>query len=218
MKLLIIEDDAKILSLLEQGFSEAGHIIEGASLGEDGLYMAQSFSYDVIILDWMLPDIEGIKILKELRKQKISTPIIMLTARADIDDRVDGLSSGADDYLVKPFSFKELNARVEVLYKRVLSNGEQSINIGDVVIDFSSKRVFKDEKEINLTAKEYELLLLLIKHKNSYLSKFTIEDALWGLEQPSSNAVQVNIYNLRKKLGKELIKSFKGLGYKIEIQ
>jgi len=218
MKLLIIEDDAKILSLLEQGFSEAGHICEGASVGEDALYMAQNFSYDVIILDWMLPDIEGITILKELRKQKISTPIIMLTARADIDDRVDGLSSGADDYLVKPFSFKELNARVEVLYKRAISNGVQSINIGDVAIDFSSKRVFKGEKEINLTAKEYELLLLLIKHKNSYLSKFTIEDALWGLEQPSSNAVQVNIYNLRKKLGKELIKSFKGLGYKIEIQ
>ncbi len=217
MKILIVEDDKKIAALIAQSFKEANHISEATVSGEEAIYMALEYRYDVIILDWMLSDIEGITVLKELRKKSCTTPIIMLTAKSDIDDRVDGLHSGADDYLVKPFSLKELKARVEVLYKRVLSNGINSITIRDIEINIERKSACRGSEEITLTAKEYDLLLLLIKNRNSYISKYAIEDALWGLEQPSSNAVQVNIYNLRKKLGKDFIRSFKGLGYKVEV-
>lgn len=217
MKILIVEDEKKIAALIAQSFKEANHICEATASGEEAIYMALEYRYDVIILDWMLSDIEGITVLKELRKKSLTTPIIMLTAKSDIDDRVDGLHSGADDYLVKPFSLKELKARVEVLYKRVLSNGINSITIRDIEVNIERKSVCRGSEEITLTAKEYDLLLLLIKNRNSYISKYAIEDALWGLEQPSSNAVQVNIYNLRKKLGKDFIRSFKGLGYKVEV-
>ena len=152
-----------------------------------------------------------------MRKKSITTPVIMLTAKSEVDDKIEGLGWGADDYLAKPFNFKELIARVEALYRRATNGGSNSINIGNIEIDLKTKLVKKANKTINLTAKEYEFLLLLIKNRGSYLSKLTIEDTLWVDEVPKSNAVQVNIYNLRKKLGKGFIKSFKGLGYKIEI-
>ncbi len=173
--------------------------------------------FDVIVLDWMMPNLDGLETLKAMRKKSITTPVIMLTAKSEIDDKIEGLGWGADDYLAKPFNFKELIARVEALDRRATNGGSNSIDIGNIEIDLKTKLVKKANKTINLTAKEYEFLLLLIKNRGSYLSKLTIEDTLWVDEVPRSNAVQVNIYNLRKKLGKGFIKSFKGLGYKIEI-
>jgi len=165
MKILIIEDDEHILSLLERGFREYQYIVEVAANGDDGEYMASTNHYDVIILDWMLPSKNGIEILLELRKKEIKTPIIMLTAKADIDDKVAGLQSGADDYLPKPFSFKELRARVEALYRRTVSNGSNTIKIQNLVIDLDTKIVKKDDEELLLSLKEYELLLFLVKIK-----------------------------------------------------
>jgi len=217
MKILIIEDDDNLAKLLMQGFSEAACTPFRAKDGAEGLYMLEVDSFDVIILDWMMPELDGIQTLKEIRKRNITTPVIMLTAKSEIDDKIEGLSSGADDYLAKPFNFRELLARVQAQYRRVVSNGSNIINLQDIEIDLNSKCVTRDKKRINLTAKEYDLLLLLLKNRGTYLSKFAIEDILWVDETPQSNAVQVNIYNLRKKIGKELIKSFKGLGYKIEI-
>ncbi len=217
MRILVAEDENNLAELLLQGLSEAGHHPFRAEDGEEALYMLEVDSYDVIILDWMMPNLDGLQTLKEIRKRSITTPILMLTAKAEIDDKVAGLSSGADDYLAKPFSFKELLARIEALYRRAINQGSNSITIGDIEIDLNAKSVTKGGKKLTLTAKEYDILLLLLQNRGTYLSKFTIEECLWIDEVPKSNAVQVNIYNLRKKLGKEFIKSFKGLGYKIEL-
>ncbi len=218
MKILIVEDDENILSFLKRGFQEEGYIIDSAIDGEDGEYLAVTNSYDMIVLDWMLPNKNGIEILKSLREENISTPVIMLTARGEIDDKVLGLTSGADDYLSKPFVFKELLARVQSLYRRSISSSSNTIKIKDVTIDIDAKIVKQANTELTLTQKEYELLLFLVKNKNKLVSNAMIEEQLWNNEEYiSSNVIQVTIYNLRKKLGKEFIKSTRGLGYKIEV-
>ncbi len=217
MKLLIIEDDENILSLLKDGFEEEDFIVETADDGEDGLYLASMNSYDVIVLDWMLPKISGIQILEKLRNKNINTPIIMLTAKDEVKNKVEGLKHGADDYLSKPFSFEELQARVEALYRRTSFKGSSTIQIQNFTVDSSKKIVTLENQIIDLSAKEYELLMFLVKNKNSYVSKFMIEEQLWTSEEiRTSNVIEVTIFKLRKKLSKELIKNFKGLGYKIE--
>ena len=218
MKILIIEDDENILSFLKRGFLEDGYIVDSAVDGEDGEYLAVTNNYDVIILDWMLPIKSGIEILETLRDKNISTPTIMLTAKSEIDDKVLGLTSGADDYLSKPFSFKELSARVQALYRRTISSGSNIIQIKNLLIDIDLKKVTQDSKELILTQKEYELLLFLVKNKNALVSNSMIEEQLWNDEEYiNSNVIQVTIYNLRKKIGKDFIKSSRGLGYKIEV-
>ena len=218
MKILIIEDDENILSFLKRGFEEDGYIIDTATNGEDGEYLATVNTYDLIILDWMLPMKDGMEILSTLRNQKISTPTIMLTAKSEIDDKVSALNIGADDYLSKPFSFKELNARVQALYRRSLSQSDNTIHIKNLIIDINTKVVSKDNEPLVLTHKEYELLLFLIKHKNTPVSNIMIEDQLWNYDDYiNSNVIQVTIYNLRKKIGKEFISSSRGLGYKVEV-
>jgi len=216
--MLIIEDDENILSILKRGFEEENYIIDTSSDGEEGEYLALTNSYDIILLDWMLPNKDGIEILEKIRAEAINTPIIMLTAKDEIDDKVKGLSNGADDYLGKPFSFKELLARVNALYRRSLATTTNKFELHDVVIDLDLKRVSKNDEQVVMTQKEFELLLFLIKNKNQLVSNNTIEEQLWNNEEYiNSNVIQVTIYNLRKKLGKEFIKSSRGLGYKIEV-
>jgi DNA-binding response OmpR family regulator len=218
VKILLIEDDANIVSFLQRGLIEEGHSIDSSFDGEEGEYLASINSYDLIILDWMLPSKNGIEILNSLREKNISTSVLMLTAKGEIDDKVLGLNSGADDYLSKPFSFKELTARIDAIYRRSLSDGKNLITIKDLNIDINKRVVKKEDNEILLSSKEYELLLFLIKNKNSMVSNGMIEDQLWNNEEfTNSNVIQVTIYNLRKKIGKDLITSFRGLGYKIEI-
>ncbi len=218
MKILIVEDDENILSLLKRGFEEDGYIVDTASDGEDGEYLASINSYDIIILDWMLPLKSGIDILSSLRDKNITTPTIMLTAKSEIDDKVSALSLGADDYLSKPFSFKELSARVQALYRRSISSGNNTIQIKDIIIDIDLKSIKKNNQDITLTQKEYELLMFLIKHKSGSVSNSMIEEQLWNDESYiNSNVIQVTIYNLRKKIGKEYIKSSRGLGYTLDV-
>ena len=218
MKILIVEDDENILSFLKRGFQEEDYIIDSADDGDDGEYLATSNSYDIIILDWMLPNKSGIEILSSIREQNITTPVIMLTAKGEIDDKIEGLTYGADDYMSKPFSFKELLARSKALYRRSISVASNSINIKDIIINIDAKSVTKDNQELELAQKEYELLLFLAKNKNKIVSNSMIEEQLWNNEEYiNSNVIQVTIYNLRKKLGKEFIKSSRGLGYKIEV-
>ena len=217
MKILIVEDDLNILSLLKENFLEEKFIVDTAEDGEDGEYLAMLNNYDIIILDWMLPKKSGIQVLQSLRKKNITTPVIMLTAKGNVENRVLGLKTGADDYLPKPFSLEELQARVEALYRRVATDGKNLITLKDIVIDTNKKIVMKNSKILDITAKEYELLMFLVKRKNSYVTKYMIEEQLWTNEEyKQSNVVQVVIYHLRQKLGKDFIKSFKGLGYKIE--
>jgi len=218
MKILIVEDDENILSLLQRGFEEEGYIIDSSSDGEEAEYLMTINSYDIIILDWMLPNKSGIEIVQSIRKQNIITPVIMLTAKDEIDDKVLGLTYGADDYMCKPFSFKELQARAIALYRRSNAISSNIINIKNLVIDLDAKNVKKDDEDLLLTQKEYELLLFLINNKNKIISNSTIENQLWGNEEYiNSNVIQVTIYNLRKKISKDFIKSSRGLGYKIEI-
>lgn len=218
MKMLIIEDDENILSVLKRGFEEENYIIDSSYDGEEGEYLALTNSYDIILLDWMLPNKDGIEILENIREKGIKTPIIMLTAKDEIDDKVSGLTKGADDYVGKPFSFKELLARVNALYRRSLATTTNKFQIHDISIDIDLKVVSKNDSEIVMTQKEYELLLFLIKNKNQLVSNSIIEEQLWNNEEYiNSNVIQVTIYNLRKKLGKEFIKSSRGLGYKIEV-
>jgi len=218
MKMLIIEDDENILSVLKRAFEEENYIIDSSMDGDEGEYLALTNSYDIILLDWMLPNKNGIEILTNLRAESVTTPIIMLTAKDDIDDKVSGLTQGADDYVGKPFIFKELLARVNALYRRSLSSTTNKFKILDIEINLDLKIVTKDDNEISLTQKEYELLLFLLKNKNQLVSNALIEEQLWTNEEYiNSNVIQVTIYNLRKKLGKEFIKSSRGLGYKIDV-
>jgi len=218
LKLLIIEDDENILSLLQRAFSEDGYVVDSAMDGEEGEYLAVMNSYDIIILDWMLPLKDGIEVISSLREKKITTPTIMLSAKGETEDKITGLKYGADDYLSKPFSFAELEARVEALYRRNISQGVTLLKIGDIEIDSDNKIVEKNKQRVELTLKEYELLMFLFKNKNTYVSNFMIEEQLWSnQEYINSNVIQVTVYHLRKKLGKELIKSNRGLGYKVEI-
>jgi len=218
MKLLIVEDDENIASFLKRGFEEEDYTVELAFDGEDGEYLATTNSYDVIVLDWMLPIKDGIEILKSIKENNITTPTIMLTAKDSVDDKVEGLTTGADDYLSKPFSFKELHARVLALYRRSVSDSGNTISIKNITIDIDKKIVKKEDKELTLTQKEYELLLFLIKNKNALVSNSMIQEQLWSEEEYiNSNVIQVTIYNLRKKIGKEFITSSRGLGYKVAV-
>lgn len=219
MKLLIIEDDENILSFLTRGFKEDGHQVESSISGDDGEYLALTTNYDVIILDWMLPFKNGIQILQSLRDNNIKTPILLLTAKDELENKVDGFKTGADDYLTKPFAYEELFVRVEALYRRTLLNGSKNIiKIKNIEIDIDKKLVKKDENPLLLSQKEYELLIFLTKHRDSMVSNYMIESQLWSNEEfINSNVIQVTIYNLRKKIGKCFIKNFRGLGYKIDV-
>ena len=217
MKLLLIEDEENIVSFLKRGLEEDGYILDIAYDGEEGEYLASVNNYDVIILDWMIPKKSGIDVLKSLRSKNISTSILMLSAKGESENKIEGLKNGCDDYLSKPFNFNELEARLEALYRRSLSKSNNSISFKNIKIDLDKKIVLKDNSVLTLSLKEYDLLLFLIKYKNSFVTILQIEDGLYNNEQfLNSNVIQVTIYNLRKKLGKEIIKNSRGLGYKIE--
>ena len=219
MKILLVEDNENILSILKRGFSEKGYVIDEALNGKDAEYLATINNYNVIILDWMLQLKSGIEVLQSLRDKNIMTPILILSAKGSIENKIQGLTAGCDDYLSKPFSFDELLARVEALHRRsILLSKKNFIEFSNIKIDIIKKIVYQDASELVLSSKEYSLLWLLIEHKNSFISKSMIEEMLWSNEKfINSNIIEVTIYNLRKKLGKEIIKNFRGLGYKIEI-
>jgi DNA-binding response OmpR family regulator len=217
MKILLIEDDEKIVSFLKRGLEEEGYKVDVAMDGEEGRYMSEINRYDLIIIDWMLPIISGVEIIEYLRNKKITTPILMLTAKNELDDKIKGFKSGADDYLPKPFEFDELLVRIEALIRRNLKNYQNILNIKDIEIDLDNKTVKKNNKIIKLTAKEYELLLFMIKNKKAYVSNEKIKDELWrDKEYIDNNVIAVTMYHLRKKVG-DIIKNYRGLGYRLEI-
>jgi len=217
MKILIIEDDEAILSLLKRGLQEEGMIIDTATNGEDGEYLAKINNYDIIILDWMLPKKSGIEVLESLRENNIKTPILMLTAKDEVQNKVEGLNLGADDYLTKPFDFDELIARLNAIYRRSVLKGENKIVIDNIEIDLNAKIVKKDGEIVNLTAREFEFLEFLVANRGKLVSIDMLQNQLWNNEEfINSNVIQVIIYRLRNKLGKEFIKSKRGMGYFIE--
>jgi two-component system, OmpR family, copper resistance phosphate regulon response regulator CusR len=219
MKILIIEDDIKIINFLKKGLIEECYVVDSATNGDEGLYLASVNEYDLILLDIMLPIKNGIEVCKSLRDSNNQTPIIMLTAKDSIEDKIKGLDIGANDYLAKPFSFAELLARIRVQL-RMKSSTQTKITIADLELDLLNKTAQRANENIVLTSKEFTLLEYLIKNKNRVLSETAINSALSSFEDSNmSNIVNVYIYRLRNKIDKnfdlKLIKTVRGIGFRI---
>ncbi len=219
MKILIIEDDVKIVNFLKKGLEEESYSVDYSYNGEEGLYLASVNSYDLILLDIMLPLIDGIEVCKKLRENNINTPIIMLTARDSVEDKIRGLDIGANDYLPKPFSFSELLARIRVQLRGTNST-QTTLKIADLELDLLAKTAKRAGENITLTAKEFSLLEYLIKNQNKVLSETVLASMLNNMDESNiSNVVNVYIYRLRNKIDKpfekKLIKTVRGLGFKI---
>lgn len=220
MRILLIEDEKRLSETIKKGFEEASFALDQAFDGEEGLYLAQSESYDVIILDVMLPKLDGITVCKELREKKIAIPILMLTAKAQVEDRVKGLDVGADDYLTKPFEFMELKARVNALLRRNYRQPETTITIDNLEIDPVKHIVNRASKQIALTPKEFAILEFLARHKDKPVTRTQITEHTWDYNFDSlSNVVDVFIATLRKKIDggqkNKLIHTVHGVGYVI---
>jgi two-component system OmpR family response regulator len=216
MRVLAVEDEPDLLSSLMKALREDGYAVDGAPDGEEGLFKAESYDYDAIVLDIMLPGIDGWELLRRLRKTK-KTPVLMLTARDAVRDRVRGLDTGADDYLVKPFELAELLARLRALIRRAASQAESRLKIGDVVIDTAARTVSRRGEEIVLTAREYSLLEYLALHRGKLVTRTMLYDHLFDENDSTlSNLLDVHVFNLRKKLGHDFITTRRGHGYCIE--
>jgi two-component system, OmpR family, response regulator len=220
MRVLIVEDQPKLAALLARGLREEGHAADVTGRGEDALWMAPSAPYDAIVLDIMLPGIDGLETCRELRRHEIWTPVLMLTARDAIDDRVTGLDAGADDYLTKPFSFDELLARLRALTRRAPAERPVTVAVGDLRLDPAAHRAWRGETELDLSAKEFALLELLMRRPGSVLTRGQLLEGAWDMSyERRSNIVDVYIRYLREKIdrpfGSDTIETVRGVGYRL---
>jgi heavy metal response regulator len=218
MRLLIVEDNPKMAGFMEQGFVEQGYAVDVAQRGHDGEHLAATEPYDVIILDVMLPDQNGIQVCKNLRRRKITTPILMLTALSGTGDKVAGLDAGADDYLTKPFEFVELMARVRALLRRGQAQEASVLRFEDIEMDLLARKVTRGGQKIKLTAKEFALLELFLRRPHRVLSRTVIAEHVWDMNFDSdSNVIDVYVSMLRRKVDrgfdKRLIHTVIGTGY-----
>src|SRR5262249_49094414 len=216
MRILVVEDEPALLRAVGRALREAGYAVDEAADGDDGLYKAQSWDYDAIVLDLMLPGRDGWQVLQALRKKR-KTPVLVLTARDAVSDRVRGLDSGADDYLTKPFELSELLARLRALIRRAAGQAESIIRRGPIVLDTRSRTVRRGGSRVALTAREYALVELLALHRGRLVTKTQIYEHLFDEHDDSlSNLVEVHVMNVRKKLGKGFITTRRGQGYVID--
>jgi len=216
MKILVIEDEHKIARSIKRGFEQESWLCDTAFDGENGYDLASTGDYDLIILDLMLPKIPGLEVCKKIRNDGLMTPILILTAKGEIDDKVKGFNLGADDYLVKPFAFEELLVRVRALVRRPEQIINSKLQISNLELDTSSKEVKQNNNIIQLSRKEYQLLEYLIKNKNRVVSKEEIISHVWDYDSDIlPNTVEVFIKYLRNKIGKKYIKTIRGFGYKL---
>lgn len=221
MKILIVEDEVKVASFLKKGLEQEYHSVDVANDGKRGLDFALSEDYDLIILDIMLPLLDGISVLREIRKQKIETPILMLTAKGTIEDKVAGLDSGADDYLPKPFAFEEFLARVRALLRRKEINKTILLSVDDLFLDTQTHKVTREGKEIFLTPKEYSILEYLLRNKNHVVSRSRLTEHVYDYQfDPDTNVIDVYINKLRNKIDKDsnhpILHTVRGVGYMIK--
>lgn len=221
MKILVIEDEKKVASFLKKGLEQEYYTVDVANDGRTGLNLALSEEYDLIILDIMLPIMDGITLLKEVRKEKNETPILMLTAKGNVEDKVEGLNSGADDYLPKPFAFEELLARARALVRRKDKIKNNVLTIGDLTLDTQTHKVKRGESEISLTPKEYSILEYLLRNKNHVVSRMKLTEHVYEYQfDPDTNVIDVYINKLRNKIDRDsdqqLLHTIRGIGYMIK--
>jgi len=224
MKILVIEDELKLANALSRGLKQENYAVDVANNGNIGLSMALHDEYDLMIIDRMLPGKEGLEIVKEMREKGIKTPIIILTAKGQIRNRVEGLDAGADDYMVKPFSFEELLARIRALLRRPAETSDNILQVGDLTMDTSKLEVRRGKKRIKLTSTEYALLEYLMRNEGRTLSKDKIIGHVWDFDADIlPNTVEAYIGSLRRKIdkpfaGPELIHTLRGFGYRLELE
>ena len=220
MNLLIVEDEARMADLLRKGLTEEGHTATCASDGVEGLALAKSYEFDVIILDVMMPRLSGYEMAKRLRAEKVSTPILMLTARDSVPDVVRGLDLGADDYMTKPFSFEELIARLRAVKRRALTAQDASLQVGDLVVDPASREVLRGQERVALTRTEYNLLERLMYRAGKVVSRRALIESVWGFDRDiEENTLDAFMHLLRHKIDSpgrpKLIHTVRGVGYTI---
>lgn len=221
MHILVVEDEPGVLRLVKRVLERESHVVETASDGADGFDRAGDPAIDVIVLDILLPKMNGVEVCRRLRRDGVNTPILMLTARDAIDQRVEGLDAGADDYLTKPFAMAELLARVRALGRRHGEIEDDSLSAGDLSVDLVSRRVSRAGRQIELTPKEFALLEFLLRHPGQVLTRSQILDHVWGYDFiPGTNVVDIYVHYLRKKIedgsGPKLIRTVRGIGYALE--
>jgi two-component system OmpR family response regulator len=223
MRILIVEDDEQIASFIMKGLQQAGFATDHATDGEEGLRFALTKSYDGAIVDIMLPKLDGLSLIETLRERKVNTPVIILSAKRSVDDRVRGLQKGGDDYLTKPFSFSELLARLQALIRRAGSIAEPSrLTVGDISIDLLSRAVTRGGKKIDLQSREFALLEYLMRNAERVVSKTMIMEHIWSYDfDPQTNIVDVLVCRLRHKVDKDfeksLIHTIRGVGYVFKV-
>lgn len=225
-KILLIEDDKEIAAFIQKGLREAAHTLDLAGNGKDGLFLATTEAYDVLIIDRMLPELDGLTILKTLRGSGNAVPAIILSALGEVDDRVAGLRAGGDDYLVKPFAFSELLARVEVLLRRTQNlasktSAQTQLTAHDLKLDLLSRKVYRGTQEIELQPREFRLLEYMMRHKNQVITRTMLLEHVWDYNfDPQTNVIDVHISRLRSKIDKNfetpIIRTVRGAGYTIE--
>ncbi|MEK7597286.1 MAG: response regulator transcription factor [Patescibacteria group bacterium] len=220
MRVLIIEDERKLSNIVRKGLIEEGFAVDQAFDGEEGQYLAESESYDLIILDVMLPKINGLDVCRSLRNKKITTPILILTAKTTVEDKVEGLNVGADDYLTKPFAFTELKARLQALLRRSHNQTQTILQVDDLEVDPVKHTAKRGNKIISLTPKEFSILEFLLRHQNEVVTRTQITEHVWDYNFDAlSNVVDVFVATLRKKVDfgfkNKLIQTIHGVGYKI---
>jgi two-component system, OmpR family, response regulator len=220
MRILVVEDELKMASLLHRGLSEEGHAVDVARTGDDGVWMAQAAEYDAIVLDLMLPGLDGVSVCRRWRENGVWAPVLMLTARDGVEDRVAGLDAGADDYLPKPFSFAELLARLRALARRGAPERPRVLEVGELRLDPASRRVWRRDDEIRLSAKEFALLETFMRRPGDVLSRLQLLEHAWDYAYENrSNVVDVYIRYLREKVDRPFdrhsIETVRGVGYRL---
>ena len=224
MRILIVEDDKGTVRFIKKGLSEEGFMVDAIFEGDEGLFMATTETYDLIILDVMLPEINGFEVLKGIRKKGVSTPVLFLTAKDEKEDIIHGLDLGADDYLVKPFAFAELLARIRAVLRRGQTSDQmQKLIVGNLVLDRVKRQAQRDNEMIELTAKEFQLLEYMMRNAGQILTKTMILERVWGYDfDTQSNIIEVHMNRLRAKVdkgfGTNLIHNVRGVGYVIKTE
>jgi DNA-binding response OmpR family regulator len=221
MRILIVEDEKDLRILLKKRLTQSGYGVDTAGDGLEASYYLEATTYDVVILDWMLPKLDGISLLKKLRRQKESPPVLLLTAKDSIENRVEGLDAGADDYLIKPFAFEELLARLRVLVRRQTDIQCNTISVADLIVNFSTRKVIRGGKQIILSGREFAILEYMLHNKGIILSRDKIEQHIWSYDfEGASNVVNVYIRYLRQKIDdgfeQKLIHTVRGSGYVLQ--